>query len=217
VQDAAAALPARLLGPVAGMSVLDLCAAPGGKTAELAAAGARVTALDVSEARVGRMRDNLARLGLEAELVAADAATWVPGRMFDAVLLDAPCTATGTIRRHPDILHLKREDDIDRLATLQRRLLDNALQLVAPGGLLVYATCSLEPEEGEGQVGTLLARGCDFDPVPISDEEAMAIGCSPEWISPSGWLRTLPFHTPVGAAPASGMDGFFAARFRRHL
>ncbi|MEW5962117.1 MAG: transcription antitermination factor NusB [Pseudomonadota bacterium] len=215
VQDAAAALPARLLGSVAGMSVLDLCAAPGGKTAELAAAGARVTALDISDTRLGRLRSNLARLGLDAELVAADATRWAPGRTFDAVLLDAPCTATGTIRRHPDILHSKREADVARLGELQRRLLDRAVHLVAPGGLLVYATCSLEPEEGEQQVAALLTRDAGLEHVPITTAETTALGWPPEWVSPTGNLRTLPFHTPVGAAPGTGMDGFFAARIRR--
>lgn len=215
VQDAAAALPARLLGSVAGASVLDLCAAPGGKTAELAARGARVTALDVSEPRLARMRENLARLGLDAELIAADATIWAPGRTFDAVLLDAPCTATGTIRRHPDILHLKRADDIARLATLQRRLLDNAVRLVAPGGVVVYATCSLEPEEGEQQVAALLSRDATVEHVPITLAEAADLGWSPDWITPAGNLRMLPFHTPAGAAAGTGMDGFFAARLRR--
>src|SRR5262249_11575460 len=151
VQDAAAALVVRLAGDVAKHSAADLCAAPGGKTAQLAAAGAEVTAVDVSGARLARLRENLARLHLKADVVEADAANWSPGRTFDVVILDAPCSATGTIRRHPDILRLKRSDDIARMAELQRTMLANAAGLVAPGGLLIYATCSLEPEEGEWQ------------------------------------------------------------------
>lgn len=215
VQDAAAALPARLLGDVSGREVLDLCAAPGGKTAELAVAGARVTALDVSPSRLALLRDNFSRLRLTAELVEADAAVWAPNRTFDAVLLDAPCTATGTIRRHPDILHLKRETDVARLAEAQRRLIDNAIALVRPGGMLVYATCSLEPEEGERQVAALLDRQPAAERVPLQPPEYCALGLAAEWITPLGELRTLPFHTPAGAPQGSGMDGFYAARIRR--
>jgi 16S rRNA (cytosine967-C5)-methyltransferase len=162
VQDAAAALVVRLAGDVAGRTIADLCAAPGGKTAQLAAAGAQVTAVDVSAARLARLRDNLARLHLQADVVEADAATWSPGRTFDIVILDAPCSATGTIRRHPDILRLKRADDIARMADLQRTMLANAAGLVAPGGLLLYATCSLEPEEGERQVAAFLDEQPQF-------------------------------------------------------
>ena len=162
VQDAAAALVVRLAGDVAGRSVADLCAAPGGKTAQLAAAGAQVTAVDVSASRLARLRENLTRLHLQAEVVEADAATWSPGRTFDVVILDAPCSATGTIRRHPDILRLKRSEDIARMAELQQTMLANAAGLVAPGGLLVYATCSLEPEEGERQVAAFLAARLAF-------------------------------------------------------
>lgn len=217
VQDAAASLPARLLGDVAGLRVLDLCAAPGGKTAELAAAGARVTAVDVSEKRLDRMRANLARLALGAELVVADAADWAPGTTFDAVLLDAPCSATGTIRRHPDILRMKREEDILRLAAEQRRLIDNALRLVAPGGHLVYATCSLEPEEGPAQIAALGERDLAVERVPLTGAEAARLGLAAEWIDCEGSLRTLPFQTPSGAPEGSGMDGFFAARLRRRV
>lgn len=212
VQDAAAALPARLLGDVAGHTVLDMCAAPGGKTAELAAAGAEVTALDLSGARLERLQQNLARLKLKATLVEADAAAWEPGRTFDAVLLDAPCTATGTIRRHPDILHLKRESDIAALAELQSRMLDNAARLVAPGGLLVYCTCSLEPEEGSEQIARFLARNAAFERVPVAPGE---IGIAAEWLTEAGELRTLPFHLPHEERGLAGMDGFFAARLRR--
>ena len=167
VQDAGAALVARVAGDVAGLDVADLCAAPGGKTAALAAAGARVTAVDISPARLQRLRDNLRRLALPAEIVEADAATWSPGLTFDAVVLDAPCTATGTIRRHPDILRLKTPDDIPRMADLQARMLTNAATLVRPGGLLIYSTCSLQPEEGEHQLPPFLATHPDFHPAPI--------------------------------------------------
>jgi 16S rRNA (cytosine967-C5)-methyltransferase len=203
VQDAAAALPARLLGPVAGLRVLDLCAAPGGKTAQLAAAGARVTALDQSESRLARLQQNLARLRLDAEVVVADATGYRAPESYDAVLLDAPCTATGIARRNPDIPHLKSESDLARLAPLQARMLDNATSLVKPGGLIVYCTCSLEPEEGAEQIARLLHRTGDLARVPIEPDE---VGGADHLITPAGDLRTLPSH---------GLDGFFAARLRR--
>lgn len=209
VQDAAAALPARLLGDVAGLEIADLCAAPGGKTAELAAAGARVTAVEQSGTRLKRLEGNLQRLSLSAEIVEADAATWQPGKTFDAVLVDAPCTATGTIRRHPDILHLKREDDIAALAELQTRLLDSAATLVKPGGMLVYCTCSLEPEEGEAQIAAFIARVPHFKRVPIRAGEN---GIDSAWITAEGDLRTLPCHLPQEVSGLSGLDGFYAAR-----
>src|SRR5690606_32288872 len=148
------------------------CAAPGGKTAELVVGGARVTAVEVDASRIERLKGNLARLRLEAEIVEADAAEWQPGTSFDAVLLDAPCLSTGTIRRHPDILHLKRESDLKRLRALQARLLENATRLVKPGGRLVYCTCSLEPEEGPQQIERLLARTSDLERVPVRPGEA---------------------------------------------
>ncbi|MFA5949319.1 MAG: transcription antitermination factor NusB [Hyphomicrobium sp.] len=203
VQDAAAALPARLLGDVAGRDVADLCSAPGGKTAQLAATGARVTAVDLSANRLRRVEENLARLKLTAEIVTADAATWDPDRQFDAILLDAPCTATGTIRRHPDIVHLKREPDVAQLAALQSQLLDRAAHLTKPGGLLVYCTCSLEPEEGIDQVTQFLLRHSNFERVPLRSGE---VGLEASWVTPLGDLRTLPTHA---------MDGFYAARLRR--
>ena len=170
VQDAAAALPARLFGDIAGKSIADLCAAPGGKTAQLAHAGARVTAVDRSPARMARLRDNLTRLSMEAETVVADAAEWQgakSGESFDGILIDAPCTSTGTIRRHPDVAWLRLEADIGALAALQKRLLQRAVALLRPGGTLVYCTCSLEPEEGEQAIAALLAS--EFGHAPCAD------------------------------------------------
>ncbi len=205
VQDAAAALPARLLGAVQGKRVADLCAAPGGKTLQLAAAGARVTALDRSDKRLVRVAENLARLHLEAEIVTADATTWRPPAPFDAVLLDAPCSATGTLRRHPDGLWLKRPADVAKLALLQARLLEAACAMVTGGGTLVYCVCSLEPEEGIAQVGRLLASGAPFRRDPIRAGE---VGGLAELLTPDGDLRTLPCHL----AERGGMDAFYAAR-----
>jgi len=215
VQDAAAALVARVAGDVAGRTAADLCAAPGGKTAALAAAGARVTAVDVSAPRLGRLRANLDRLQLAAEVIEADAARWSPGRTFDVVVLDAPCTATGTIRRHPDILRLKQPGDVARMAELQRAMLANAATLVGPGGLLVYSTCSLEPEEGPAQVGPFLAAHSQFERVPIAAAE---IAADATWLTAHGELRTLPhhmFHVEQLPAGLAGIDGFFVARLRR--
>jgi 16S rRNA (cytosine967-C5)-methyltransferase len=211
VQDAAAALPARLLGDVRNKTVADLCAAPGGKTAQLAQAGARVVAVDRTEARLARLRQNLARLKLAAETVVADATQWQAGP-FDAVLVDAPCSSTGTIRRHPDIPWLKREDGIAELTTLQRSLLARAIELVKPGGLLVYCTCSLEPEECEAIVTDLLARDSRLRRRPVTAAEVG--GCS-ELLTANGDLRTLPCHLPDATPQLGGMDGFYAARLER--
>jgi 16S rRNA (cytosine967-C5)-methyltransferase len=212
VQDAAASLPARLLGDVAGKRVADLCAAPGGKTAQLALAGASVVAIDVSEARLKRVTANLDRLGLAASPLVADAAIWRPDEAFDAVLLDAPCSSTGTIRRHPDIPYVKSPKDIEGLAGLQGRLLDNAATLLKPGGRLVYSTCSLEPEEGEAQIAALLVRSRELELDPITPEEVFG---QAEWLQPSGCLRTFPYQLDLGKPEWSGMDGFFAARLIR--
>ena len=208
VQDAAAALPARLLGDVRGKTVIDLCAAPGGKTAQLAAAGALVTAVDLSNRRLARLETNLARLGFAASNITADAATWRPDSLADGVLLDAPCSGTGTIRRHPDIARTKRPDDVARLAGLQTRLLDNALAMVKPGGLVIYAACSLEREEGKGQTEALLARRHDVEIVPVTAGE---IGGDSSLIDGAGALRTLPSHWHE----RGGVDGFYAVRLRR--
>ncbi len=209
VQDAAAAIPARLLGDVAGHRVFDLCAAPGGKTAQLAAAGARVTAVDRSEKRLRRVTETLARLGLEATTVAADVTDWTPpDGPADAVLLDAPCSATGTIRRHPDIPHVKAAGDVEDLAEVQAWMLAGVARLVRPGGLLVYCTCSLEAREGERQVDALIAGGAPFERVPVRAEE---VGGEAAFLTAAGDLRTHP-----GLWPGrGGLDGFYAARLRR--
>lgn len=209
VQDAAASLPAQLLGDVAGKRVADLCAAPGGKTAQLAAAGASVVAVDGSKTRLGLLTENLKRLGLEAETVRADASTWQPEERFDAVLLDAPCSSTGTIRRHPDIPYLKSVKDIEELTAVQTRLLDNAVTLLKPGDTLVYSTCSLEPEEGEAQVAALMARNPALRIDPIRPDEPFG---QTDWAQASGCLRTFPFELQADKPEWSGMDGFFACR-----
>jgi 16S rRNA (cytosine967-C5)-methyltransferase len=216
VQDAAAALPARLIcsffGDVRGKTVADLCAAPGGKTAQLAQAGARVTAVDRSGVRLARLRQNLTRLKLDAEIVEADAALW-QGGTFDAVLVDAPCSSTGTVRRHPDIPWLKSETDLIKLAALQSRLLDHAMTLVKPGGTLVYCTCSLEPEEGEHRIAALLDRNPALRRSPIRADE---VGGQTDFLTAEGALRTLPCHWPSAAEPRmGGLDGFYAARIAR--
>jgi 16S rRNA (cytosine967-C5)-methyltransferase len=208
VQDAAAAVPARLLAARPGERVADLCAAPGGKTAQLAAAGAAVAAVERDPKRAARLRENLARLRLSAEVVEADAVGWTPsgGARFDAVLLDAPCTATGTIRRHPDIPHLKRPRDVPGMAEAQRRLLAAAARLLAPGtGRLVFAVCSLQPEEGEAHLAAAAALG--LAPDPIRAEEVPGLEAA---LTPAGALRTRPDLW----AERGGMDGFFVARFR---
>ena len=202
VQDLAASLPARLLGSGEGKRVLDLCAAPGGKTLQLAAAGWQVTSVDKSVKRLDRLVENLERTHLAAEVVAADALTWEPGTTWDAILLDAPCTATGTARRHPDVLHRIGPRQIEEMAELQRTLLDRAAEWLTPGGTLVYATCSLEQEEGEA-----IAAGCALAAAPIAAHELPA-GLLP---TSAGWLRTDPAMLP----DVDGLDGFFVGRWRR--
>lgn len=208
VQDAAAALPARLIPAPAGRRVLDLCAAPGGKTMQLAAAGARVTAVDVSSERMQRLAENLVRTGLAAEQVVADALAWTPGEAFDAVLLDVPCSATGTIRRHPDVARRHASLDLAALTALQRRLLARAAGWVRPGGVLVYCACSLLRAEGEALVADFLAADGRFRRVPVAPGEA---GIPAAFMTPEGDLRTLPDLWP----DRGGLDGFFAARLER--
>ena len=205
VQDAAAALPAKLLGDVRGRNVLDLCAAPGGKTLQLAAAGANVTAVDRDAKRLERLEENLARTRLAAKVVCADALRLNIREPFDAVLLDAPCTSTGTLRRHPDIAWLRRPDDVRTLSALQSALLAKAAAFVKPGGRLVYAVCSLEPEEGPGVVAMALESGA-WRREPISAAELPG-----EFITPEGDMRTLPSHW----GKIGGLDGFYAARLIR--
>jgi 16S rRNA (cytosine967-C5)-methyltransferase len=211
VQDAAAALPARLLNAKAGERIADLCAAPGGKTAQLAAAGAEVLAVDRSPKRLKRLEENLARLNLKAETRAIDAEK-LDEAPFDAILLDAPCSATGTIRRHPDVAWTKSEEDIRKLSGLQTRLLDKAATLLKPGGRLVYCTCSLEVEEGERQAAGFLSRHPEFARQPITADE---IGGLAECLTPEGDVRTLPCHLVSPEHERSGLDGFFIVRFVR--
>lgn len=207
VQDAAAALPARVLDAKPGERVLDLCAAPGGKTLQLASAGAAVWAVDISEARMARVVDNLARCGQSAETVVADALTWEPEAPFDAILLDAPCSATGTIRRHPDLPHAKDAGVLGDLVPLQAALIDRAVGFLKPGGRLVYCTCSLFPEEGEAQVEAALTR----HPGLSVDAPALKVaGVDPDWIGPCG-LRTRPDHW----ADTGGVDGFYISALRK--
>ena len=212
VQDAAAALPARLLDDIAGRDVADLCAAPGGKTAQLVSAGARVTALDASKSRIKRLEGNLARLGLSAEIVNADILTHEPPQLFDAVLLDAPCSSTGTIRRHPDVLWTKTPDDIAKLAELQFKLLMRAFTMVRPGGTIVFSNCSLDPTEGERLVDRALAASPEVVLEPILPGEIDGID---SFLTAVGMLRTTPADMVLPDPVMSGLDGFFAARFKR--
>ncbi len=212
VQDAAASLPARLLGDMRGLEVADLCAAPGGKTAQLAIAGAHVTAIDRSAARLMRLRENLTRLSLQAETVTADVLEWQPAGPFDAVLLDAPCSSTGTIRRHPDVPWLKAEVDLAVLTSLQQRLLDRAVELLKPGAMLVYCVCSLEPEEGVNQIAALLARNAGVARKPITAQEVFGHA---EFVTADGDLRTLPQQLPDPDPRWGGLDGFYAARLTK--
>jgi 16S rRNA (cytosine967-C5)-methyltransferase len=214
VQDAAAAIPARLFAPLkgemAGKDIIDLCAAPGGKTAQLAAMGAMVTAVDRSAARLQRLGRNMDRLDLKAKIITADAYSWRPESLADGVLLDAPCSATGTIRRHPDVARLKRPKDPAAMAEVQAALLAAAAEMVRPGGTLVYCTCSLQPIECEERIEAFLKSGAPFARQPVMADE---VGGLVDIITPAGDLRSLPCHL----AERGGMDGFYAARLRRKI
>jgi 16S rRNA (cytosine967-C5)-methyltransferase len=212
IQDAAAALPVRMLGDVTGQSVIDLCAAPGGKALQLADAGAQVIAVDISNARLGQLQENLGRTGFNIDMVNADGTQWRPDTPADAVLLDAPCSATGTIRRHPDIPRRRRSKDIEAVTGLQQRLLAAAVDMVHPGGVIIYAVCSLEPEEGPDQIAALCKAGAPvrIDPIDPATRPELE-GLAPSAIAPDGMLRTLPCHWHE----RGGMDGFFAARLVR--
>ncbi len=211
VQDAASALPVKLLGDIKGKTVLDLCAAPGGKTAQLASLEAIVTAVDDSISRTNRMRENLQRLDFKIDMVLADVMSLPTATLYDAVLLDAPCSATGTIRRHPDLVYLKSSEQLNALVELQQKMLNHAAQLVKPGGQLVYCTCSLSPLEGERQVFKFLRAHDNFELVPIVPSE---LGGQNQFVTPAGLMRCLP-HMKIGAN--TGLDGFFAARMRRTI
>ncbi len=204
VQDMAASIPAKLLGDVKGLQIIDFCAAPGGKTAQLAASGAKVTAVEKSKERISLLKTNLHRLKLQADYVASDALKWKPDFTPDAILLDAPCSATGTLRRHPDVAWHRKPEEIARLAETQNKLLNHALDMLNPGGRLVYAVCSLQSEEGEDQISNILTQRGDISLVPV---DPAGIGGMKECITRRGEVRTLPFHL----SGQGGMDGFFAA------
>ena len=210
VQDASAALPAKLLGDLNGKTVIDLCAAPGGKTAQLASTGANVIAVDRSAKRLERLKENMMRLDLtdRVDITVGDGSVWQPSDPVDAVLLDVPCSATGTLRRHPDVMHLKSNEDVARLGDLQERLLSNAAKMVKAGGILIYCTCSLQKSEGEDRIEKFLSENSNFTRQPIKPEE---VGGLETLINESGDLRVLPFHL----APQGGMDGFYVARLTR--
>ena len=210
IQDAAAAIPVKLLGHIAGKTVIDLCAAPGGKTAQLVNAGAMVTAVDISRSRLSRLESNLARLQMSAKTIVADLRQWRPNDPADIVLLDAPCTATGTCRRHPDILRLRNESDVAKLTAIQSTLLDAAAEMVAPGGLLLYVTCSLQPQEGPDQISSFLNRHLNFQRSQFDVSDCKTLESA---LSADGSLRTLPCHWP----DRGGMDGFFAVVLTRFL
>ncbi|KAA0968260.1 RsmB/NOP family class I SAM-dependent RNA methyltransferase [Aureimonas fodinaquatilis] len=212
VQDAAASLPAKLFGDISGLKVADVCAAPGGKTAQLAAAGAKVTAVDISASRMKRLLDNFSRLTLPVETHIGDLRSFNPSEPFDAVLLDAPCSSTGTIRRHPDVAYTKDEAEVRKLAQVQAGLLRDAARLVRNGGVIVFSNCSLDPVEGEEVVAAFLAERRDFERLPVQAHELPGLE---EAICANGDVRTTPAMFQRGTAEQSGLDGFYAARLRR--
>ena len=209
VQDAAARLAVTLLGDLNDKNVIDLCAAPGGKTMELLALGAKVTAVDISDRRMGRVRENLQRTGYPAKLVTADARAWEPDTLADIVLLDAPCSSTGTLRRHPDIAHLKSMDDVTKLSSIQDDLLDRASMYLKPGGTLMFVTCSLQSEEGPARIAAFLSRHTDFARNKVQHAELPGLS---DAVTPDGDLRTLPHLL----GDIGGMDGFFVARLKKN-
>lgn len=202
-QDLAASLPVKLLGDIKNKTVLDACAAPGGKTMQLAQAGAKVTALDISAKRLERLQENLERTSLSAEIVCADLRKWKPATLYDIIVLDAPCTATGTIRRHPEIMHQRSPEDITKLSHIQQELIAQCLDWLKPEGILLYITCSLQPEEGEQQMHPYANAILPF--------AATTAGIPDAWITPQGYLRSLPCYL----AEQGGMDGFFAAMLKK--
>ena len=209
-QDVAASLPVQLLGDVKGLKILDMCAAPGGKTLQLAAKGAIVTVLDKSEGRLERVKENLERTQLSADVICADALDWTPKEdLYDVVLLDAPCSATGTFRRHPDVLYNRSPKDVANLVRLQDKLLARAAEFVRPGGVLLYCTCSLMPKEGQPRIDHFLQIMPDFRLIPILDVPGLAL---PQEAFSEGSLRSLPYYLE----DKGGMDGFFIARLRRN-
>ncbi len=208
VQDIAAGQPAKLLGDIAGKKVADLCAAPGGKTMQLASLGADVTAVDISERRLKRLHENLERTGLNAEIVQADILQWDPGSIFDAVLLDAPCSASGTLRRHPDILWNTDQNELEILVQLQKSLIAKAATFLKPGGVLVYANCSIFKQEGENLIASAKFDGLKFDPIKPEELSGLEFCLSGQNI-----YRSLPHYLTMDPEEKSGMDGFFAARF----
>ncbi len=212
VQDAAASIPAKLFGDLTGKRTADLCAAPGGKTAQLIVAGGVVTAIDQSENRLKRLRSNLERLGLQADTIATDLTKFEPSEHFDAILLDAPCSSTGTTRRHPDVLWTKGPEDIAKLAALQERLLRHALTLLNPGGLLVFSNCSIDPQEGEQVVARVLEDVKSVERVPVDATKWSGMS---QAITPLGEFRTLPTMLDMPDGFASGLDGFYAVMLRR--
>lgn len=212
VQDAAAAIPAQMFGDLSGKRVADLCAAPGGKTAQLVHAGGHVTALELSPNRAKRLRANLSRLQLEAEIVVGDLMDYAPDVLFDAVLLDAPCSSTGTVRRHPDVLWTKGPQDVAKLASVQARMLAQAVKLLKPGGILVFSNCSLDPEEGEALYSAFLASNPEIAPLPIVPAE---LPFAAPYLTEHGAIRTTPAGMDMGSPEASGLDGFYAARMLR--
>jgi len=212
VQNAAASIPANLFGDVAARSVADLCAAPGGKSAQLASAGALVTSVDSSSIRLKRLVENFHRLELEGEVVCADLLEWDPAQQFDHVLLDAPCSSTGTIRRHPDVMWSKKADEVTTLAALQSKMLNKAIELTKPGGTLVFATCSIAKAEGEDVFASVLNSNQQIECLPITSAE---VGGLDEIINGQGAIRCLPHHMPLDPARLGGLDGFFAARMKK--